>query len=532
MTQLDPGTPVVVGVGQASDPVTAPGYHRWSAADLAAAAAREALRDAGIGPASVDTVAGVRQFENSTPFATAPLGRAGNYPRAVAARVGAEPARAVLEVAGGQGPQHLVTEFAKAIARGQATTVLLFGSEAISTARALAGVPGAPDFTEAVGGQLEDRGYGLEGLFSPYELDHDLFAAPPQYALCENARRHRLGLTREAYARRIGELFEPFTRVAAGNPHAAARTPRSAAGLMTVTERNRLIADPYPRFVVSRDQVNQGAAVILTSVRAARSAGIPPEKWVFLHGYADLRERDLLGRPDLSAGPASVRASVTALERAGTPADEIDAFDLYSCFAIPVFNLCDGLGLSPADPRGLTLTGGLPFFGGAGNNYSMHAIAEAVAVTRARPGARVFVGANGGIMSKYSAGVYSAEPRPFALHSDAEAQAAIDAAEPVPVTRYPDGKATVETYTVTAGRGGARVGVVVGRLPDGSRTLAVTAPDDRESLEFLTGEQPFGAAFTVTPGPVSHSTVSHSTVGTGTTSPGTRRNVAARFAPC
>lgn len=500
--RMDDSTPVLIGAGQASDPVDAADYHRWSAADLAAAAARAALEDAGLGAAAVDTVAGVRQFEITTPFATAPLGRADNYPRAVAARVGADPGRAVLEVSGGQSPQHLVTEFAKAIARGEAGVVLLFGSEAISTTRALAGKPGAPDFTEAVGGQLEDRGYGLEGLISSYEIDHGFTGAPSQYALFENARRHRLGATRGEYARSMGELFAPFTKVAAKNPHAAAPTERPADELVTVTGRNRLIADPYPRFVVARDQVNQGAALILTSAGKAREAGIPEDKWVYLHGYCDVRERDLMDRPDLSAGPASVRSAATALERAGVTAGDIDAFDLYSCFPVPVFNVCDGLGLSPADPRGLTLTGGLPFFGGAGNNYSMHAIAEAAAVCRARPGARVFVGANGGVMSKYSAGVYSREPRPFEIHDDGPVQAALNAVPPVPVTRFPETGtvATVETFTVTTNWDRAWFGLVIGRLADGSRTLAATAPGDEDALAFLQAEHPFGGTFTVTPG--------------------------------
>ena len=68
---LDPRTPVVVGVGQASERLDAPGYRRRSPVDLAADAAREALTDTGADPAAVaaaiDTVAGIRQFENSVP---------------------------------------------------------------------------------------------------------------------------------------------------------------------------------------------------------------------------------------------------------------------------------------------------------------------------------------------------------------------------------------------------------------------------------------------------------------------------------
>lgn len=500
LAHLDPRTPVLVGVGQAADPIDAADYHRWSAVELAAEAAKAAINDAGIEPATIDTVAGVRQIEISTPYGKARLGRSNNYPRSVAARVGATPKRAVLEVVGGQSPQHLVTELATAIAAGEASTVLLFGSEAISTSRALAGRPDAPDFTEEVDGDLEDRGYGLDGMMSRYEVDAGLAGAAAQYALFENARRHRLGLGRAAYARQIGELFAPFTQVAAENPYAAARTVRSADELVTITDRNRLIADPYPRFVVARDQVNQGAAVLLTSVAAAREAGIPEERWVFLHGYADLRERSLLDRADLSASPASQRAAATAIERAGITPAELDFLDLYSCFAIPVLNICDGLGLAHDDPRGLTLTGGLPFFGGAGNNYSMHAIAEAVAAVRGNPGSRAFVGANGGLMSKYSAGVYSTTPRAFRVHSDAEAQAELDAVPAPGVTEVYSGEAVVETYTVTADRSGRRTGIVVARVPDGTRTLATTAPGDDAATDFLMSEDPFGARFTVTAG--------------------------------
>jgi acetyl-CoA C-acetyltransferase len=490
-TQLDPSTPVVIGVGQASDPIDSPTYRRWGAVDLAAAAAAAAIQDAGVEPGTIDTVAGVRQFEISTPFATAPLGRSDNYPRSVAARVGADPQRAVLEVVGGQSPQHLITEFAQAIARGEATTVLLFGSEAISTTRASTGRDDAPSFDEHAEGDLEDRGYGLEGLMNEQQREHGLTDAPSQYALFENARRARKGSTRAEYAREMGELFEPFTKVAARNPFAAAPAERSADELVTVTERNRIIADPYPRFLVARDQVNQGAAVLLTSVGAARAAGVPESKWVFLHGYADLREKDLLQRPDLSTSPAAVRAADLALERAGVAATDVATFDLYSCFPIAVLNVADGLALSHTDERGLTVTGGLPFFGGAGNNYSMHAVASTVELLRQRPGTIGFVGANGGSLSKYSAAVYSTEARPFGLWSDAEEQAALNAVPSPAVSSAPSGEGTVETYTVTFGRSGT-TGVIVGRLHDGSRFIATTRPGDQETVDRLLGEHPFG----------------------------------------
>jgi len=494
---LDPRTPVLAGVGQASERLGQPGYRRRSPADLAAEAARAAIADTGADPAlvtaAIGTVAGVRQFEISSPAARAPLGRSDNYPRSVAARLGATPARAVLEVVGGQAPQHLVNEFAGEIAGGRSDVVLIFGSEAISTTEHYARAEDRPDFTEHPGGSLEDRGYGLRGLVSAHLATHGLAGMPGQHALAENARRARLKQTRGEYAAAMGALFAPFTRVAAANPHAAAPTVRTAAELITPTEANRFVADPYTRYLVARDKVNQGAAVLLMPAAAARRLGVPRDRWVFLHGHADLRERDLLDRADLSASPAAVMAARHALEVAGLGPGDLATIDLYSCFPIPVFNICDGLGLAPDDPRGLTVTGGLPFFGGAGSNYSMHAIAETVARARANPGSYGFVGANGGVMSKYSAGVYSTTPAAWRPDASAALQAEIDGwAAPVQA-QHADGWATIETYTVTHGRDGTRTGIVVGRLAaDGRRFVARADDRDTGVLGLLTAGEPIG----------------------------------------
>ncbi|WP_406316710.1 acetyl-CoA acetyltransferase [Streptosporangium sp. NBC_01639] len=494
---IDPRTPVIVGVGQSSERIGEPGYRRLSPVELAAAAVREAIADtcaeAAAVAAAVDTVAGVRQFEISGPGAPVPLGRSTNYPRSVAARVGADPGRAILEVVGGQGPQHLVNELAATIAAGSSQTALVFGSEAISTVRHLAGAEDRPDFGETVEGDLEDRGYGLEGLFSPFQAAHGLRGAPSQYALFDNARRARLKQTREEYAAGMGALFAPFTKVAAANPHAAAPIERSAEELVTPTEKNRLVAEPYTRYVVAREKVNQGAAVLLMSVAAARRLGVPAEKWVFLHGHADLRERDLLDRGDLGTSPAAVMAARHALDLAGIGAEDLAAIDLYSCFPIAVSNVCDGLGLAADDPRGLTVTGGLPFFGGAGNNYSTHAIAEIVQRLRARPGSYGMVGANGGSLSKYSVGVYSTTPTEWRPDGSAALQAEIDAWPAVEQAVRADGWGTIETYTVKHGRGGDRTGIVIGRLEaDGRRFLAMTAEGDEETLGLLGVGEPVG----------------------------------------
>jgi acetyl-CoA C-acetyltransferase len=142
------------------------------------------------------------------------------------------------------------------------------------------------------------------------------------------------------------------------------------------------------------------------------------------------------------------------------------------------------------DPRGLTLTGGLPFFGGAGSNYSMHAIAETVQRARTRPGSFGFVGANG-IMSKYSAGVYSTTPVPWHPDNSKKLQGEIDGWAAPEKARHAGGRATIETYTVKHARDRRRTGIVIGRLDsDGRRFVARGEDDGLPGL--LTSEEPVG----------------------------------------
>jgi acetyl-CoA C-acetyltransferase len=493
-------TPVVIGVGEASEKFEAAGYQALSPADLAGRAARAALDDAS-GSSSlaphVDVIATVRQFETSGPRVVAPFGRADNFPRAVAKRIGANPARAILEPVGGQGPQHLVNEFANAIAAGEAGMVLLAGAEAISTVRHLATRGETRDWSEEVGGQIEDRGFG-ESLGGSDLPRHGARTAISLYALFENARRGRLGLSRQEYALEMGRLFAPFTEVAAGNPHAMSREILSAQDLAAVTPSNRITSDPFPRRVVSRDQTNQGAAVLMASVGRARELGVPEAKFVYLLGGADARERPPMERADLSASPAAVMAVRHALAAADTPLDAIDLFDFYSCFPIAVFNVRDGLGIASDDPRPLTVTGGLPFFGGAGNNYSMHAIAAMVRRLRARPQARGLVAANGGFLSKYSVGVFSAAPAPWRALDSSALQAEIDSWD-APTSAPGDGEGTIETYTIDYS-GSSPVGVVVGRPREGgARFAARTDPDDDRIARRMAAEEPLGARIRVAP---------------------------------
>jgi len=411
-------------------------------------------------------------------------------------RIGADPTRAVLEPVGGQGPQKLITEFGGAIAAGDIDVAMIIGSEPGSTARYFADRDDKPDFTEHVDGQLEDRGHQLFSYIDEYTIKHGLTGAPVQYGLMENARRGRLRLSIEDYRQQMAELFAPFSKVAAKNPLSSSPVERSVVEIATVSDENRMISDPYPRLLVARDQVNQGAAAVLMSVAAARRLGVPEEKWVYLHGHADMIEQGLMERVDLGRSPAAVAAAHEALRVAGLGVDDIATFDLYSCFPFPVVIICEALGLAADDPRGLTLTGGLPYFGGPGNSYSLHGIAETVAEMRDRPGCFGFAGANGGIMSKYSVGIYSTEPAAWKADRGGELYEEIKQLPTVPVTAEADGPATIETYSVRYDWP-TRTGIIVGRLDsDNCRFLATS--EDQDLVALLShDDHPFGTPIAV-----------------------------------
>src|SRR5207249_2112137 len=117
------------------------------------------------------------------------------------------------------------------------------------------------------------------------------------------------------------------------------------------------------------------------------------------------------------------------LDMASKTLADMRFFDLYSCFPAAVEIACREIGLAEDDPRGLTITGGLPYFGGPGNNYVTHAIAEMMRLLRAHPGSFGLVTANGNYVTKHSFGIYSTAPvdGPWRRESPSALQRQLDA---------------------------------------------------------------------------------------------------------
>ncbi|NNK36933.1 MAG: acetyl-CoA acetyltransferase [Xanthomonadales bacterium] len=503
MTQAE-NFPVVIGVGQAMEPLPSDLTHASSYVDLATVAVGRALADTGA-PAivdSIDSVAAVRTFEDSLPGARRAFNGPWNFPGAVAQRIGAESRDCVYEKLGGQSPQGLVNEFAEQCSRGEGRVALLFGAEVIANVKAARRAGIELDWSETVHGDFTDRG-GNEALelVGAEALRHGMLKPMQFYGLMETARRLELGIGRDDYAKRMGELFAPFSRIAAGNAYAQFPQAFSPAELIEPDKDNPMLVSPYTLNLVSKDSVNQAAAVLVTTAGRARELGVPRDRWIYLHGSADADELPLLERPGLGRSLAQKLALEAAMDDAGADAADIAHFDLYSCFPLPVFNSTETLGIGPDDPRPLTQTGGLPYFGGPGNNYSMHAIAAMIETLRADPGGLGLIHANGGFLSKHSVGVYGSESPSKPPASDkARLEDAVRRQASVRIDSAPEGIGMIDSWVVSYRGGQPDSVIVVGRLEaSGARFMAANRPGDEAALRGFEDSDPVGRPVRVEP---------------------------------
>ena len=497
-------TPVLIGAGQFTyrgDAGASPTPVR-----MLEIAAERAVADAGLSAsalAGIDALA-VVGFTVDAPggLERLPIPRVANPPASLASRLGADPAWAVYSHMGGNSPQQMVNVLCERIARGEAQLGLAVGAEFLGALmKRMRGGAGFPDDYGEDHAQKPERIGDPRPGATPQETAHGLNFPVNAYPLFENALRARDGRSLEAHQARLGALFAPFTEVAATNPEAWFPTARSAQELVTVNERNRMISYPYPKYLNAIMEVDQSAGVLIASVKKARELGVPEDRWVYLHGCADASDLwYITDRQDYHSSPAMRLTGRRAFEMAGIGPDALSLIDLYSCFPVAVEIGAQETGLALDDPRGLTITGGLPYFGGPGNNYAMHSIAQMVHRLRDKPGAYGLVTANGWFLTKQSVGIYSTRPFEGAWEREDPKviQSQIDALPHPEVIEKPDGRASIETFTVSHAREGYRAGIVIGRDENGRRFVANTPPDEA-TLRDLESREGVGRTGTVAP---------------------------------
>ncbi len=484
---MDARTPVIVGVGQ----VTNKTDRLVEPLDLMEQAARQAIADAGGTIAShIGSVDVVNILSHRYTTAAGSL----------ASRLELPPGARRYTSIGGNTPQYLVAQACDAITAGTVDAVLIVGAEAGGSGRRARKL-GIDLEATGVEGLAPDSPLGTErNGVGPAEMAAGLFAPVMVYPLFESALAARAGRSPGEQRAWLGRMMAPFTEVAATHPDLAwfptARTPEE---LSTVTADNRLVGEPYTKLLNSIIEVDQGAAILVASAKAAEDAGVARDRWVFPWASADCNDVFLPAeRPDISRSPAIAAAGTAVFGAAGVGADDLATIDLYSCFPCAVEMSAEALGLDCLDPRGLTVTGGLPYFGGPGNNYVGHSIATTVDLCRRSPADIGLVTGLGWYVTKHAVGLYSATPPPNGWqHPDMTAEQARIDATAIEVVGDVSGVAEVEGFTVLHDRvQGPTAAPIFARFADGRRVVASAASP--ELAASLSGTSLVGQKVTVT----------------------------------
>ncbi|MHB1712685.1 MAG: hypothetical protein ACYCV7_15015 [Acidimicrobiales bacterium] len=145
----------------------------------------------------------------------------------------------------------------------------------------------------------------------------------------------------------LGQLMVRFTAVDATHPRAWFRDQTTSEALALPSPDNRIMAEPYTKRMNAFLGVDQGAAVVVTSLGRAHALGLTDQA-VIIRPAADADDVWFPSeRPDLGASPGVAAAAASALDAGGISVDDIGRFDLYSCFPSAVQIAAD-LGM-PAD---------------------------------------------------------------------------------------------------------------------------------------------------------------------------------------
>ena len=244
-------------------------------------------------------------------------------------KLGVSPKRAVYGPVGGESPVRYLHEAARRIANGESAVGLVTGGEAQH----------AVNHAKRLGVELPWTPYAADAPRFQRAADYVHALAVKQgvawpinvYPLYDVASAHAWGQTPEQATTESAQLWSANSKAAARNPYAWLRKELSPSDIATPSDDNRMISWPYPKRMVANPNVNQGAAIIVTSLAKARAAGIAEDQLVYIGAGAVANEpRDWLTRPQFVQSHAQT-AVLTALQR---HAGSFDAVELYSCFPV------------------------------------------------------------------------------------------------------------------------------------------------------------------------------------------------------
>ncbi|EEF24208.1 conserved hypothetical protein, partial [Ricinus communis] len=356
-------TPVIVGVGEFVDRPQSPAAGLEPVA-LIENAVRSACADSG-----GDLLSRIESIE----LVGLITWRYENPVGLLCQRLGIAPAHQINTSMGGETPIRLVHDAAIRIAKGELSVAAIVGGEAMNSMNRARKERAKLDWTPLASKEDAVRFDADFIEISPLSKTLGITDPLQMYPLYEIAAEFAWGETPAQGRAASANLWAQFARVAADNPSAWIRTAPNADVIGTTNTDNRLIAWPYSKLMVANPSVNQGSAIIVTSLAAARAAGVPEDRLIYVWGGAAAAEpANYLRRDRYDRSSAQAAALQGAVELAGGDAKQFSKMELYSCFPIVPKLALRELGLDSA-AHTPTVTGGLTFFGGPLNNYMSHA---------------------------------------------------------------------------------------------------------------------------------------------------------------
>jgi acetyl-CoA C-acetyltransferase len=457
----DDHLPIAVGVGSISQRLQNP-KDAHEPLDLMIRAARKAESDSGVPGllSSVEYVAvptGRWCYEDP--------GRAIAYackminPTTVKASVG------VLQ-------QSLISDACRAIQAGKVDTALVVGGDTGHRIKQAASLqislkefdaPGRPDIVLAPAQELRHPAEKRAGLTMPVGL----------YAMLESALRSARKQSISEHREMLARLYARFSDIAQQNPDAWMREKVSVEELTTGSARNRLQSSPYTTFHCSNWSVDQAGALIFCSLGKAKRLGIDIGRCIFPLTSAESNYMaPVTARSDLARCKGAQIVGAAALQNANLTIEDIDYFDLYSCFPAAVQLFAEELAI-PAS-KDLTVTGGMPFAGGPYNNYVLQSTIRLIEILRKGEGKYGLVSAVSGILTKQAIAVWSCAPS----RNGFVAQDCTDEVQKNSIERkvieQTEGQGRVVGYTVLHQRAMKPRCIVLAETPTEDRTICVT----------------------------------------------------------
>lgn len=398
-----------------------------------------------------------------------------NPDRILAQALNATPKLSMESGIGGNSPQTMINRAAGMIARNEIDTVLIAGAETYVQREEKTKKIESALFDELSKQYKGDDLIGSTPLENQYGIEHPIHGFP----LFETALWAASGKPLSAHLKDVAQMWATFSEVASDNPFAWTRNVRSWQQIVTPGAGNRPIAFPYPKYMNSFVTVDQAASVILMAEEKAKPFSAKDRQTVYFigGGYAQDSQRFLIEKDDFTSSPPLKTAVDKALTRANLQIDEIESLDLYSCFPCAVSIAKKMIGINDTDPRALTQTGGLGFFGGPGNNYNLHAVAtlaENISIGQTKNG---LVTALGWFLHKHAAGVYSAAPSQgsFQRYDLEDQNNPLSGNAPMPIIDTYTGEGFIDTYTIVYSKDQKpKYAVIYGRNKDNYRFIAQT----------------------------------------------------------